>query len=402
MAGRNVNPTGVNHNPLPAEKHLPAAKAIYFIYYSGFAIYLPFINIYYRDIGLSGLEIGIINTLSPLIGMLSAPLWGILNDRFGKTRVLLVVAVAGSILACWGIAAANSFIILLPITGLFSLFYSTLVPMIDSNTLLLLGDRRERYGAIRLWGSIGYVVMTLLGGLVLNWLGLFWIFPIFTLCMLVFLIAIFWYPVRPVDLGKATRLFSSLWVMLRQPRWLVFILSVMFMWVAANGMHTFLGVYMKDLGGDESLIGITMAVAGASEIPVMYYGAWLLKRFAPRRMIAAAMLAYMLRMLLYGFMPSPIWAPYINILNGVTFGLFWIGSIAYVNELAPDEIKATSQGLLLAVLNLASLISTTFSGWLYDIAGPANMFLIFALCSLVAVTIFVLGTLGNRRRKSVV
>ena len=77
---------------------------MYFIFYTGFGIYLPFINIYYRDIGLSGLEIGLINTLSPLVGMLSAPLWGVLNDRYGKTRVQLAIAVLGSILAGWGIA----------------------------------------------------------------------------------------------------------------------------------------------------------------------------------------------------------------------------------------------------------------------------------------------------------
>lgn len=389
----------MNTLPLPSEKHLSAAKAIYFINYSGFAIFLPFINIYYRNIGLSGFEIGIINTLSPLIGMLSGPLWGILNDRFGKTRVLLGIAVTGSILAVWGISAANTFAILLPISALFSLFYSTLVPMIDSNTLLLLGDQRERYGAIRLWGSVGYVIMTLLGGQLLNWLGLNWIFPIFTVCMLVFLIAIFWFPTRPVDLGKATRLFNTLWVMLRQPHWLIFILSVVFMWVAANGMNIFLGVYMKDMGGNETLFGITMAVSGATEIPIMYYGSQLLKRFSPRRLIAAAMLAYILRMALYGFMPSPLWAPYISVINSVTFGLFWIGSIAYVNELAPDEIKATSQGLLLAVMNLASLISTAFSGWLYDIAGPANLFRILSLFCLAAVIIFVLGTIGNRRKE---
>ena len=117
-------------------------------------------------------------------------------------------------------------------------------------------------------------------------------------------------------------------------------------------------------------------------------------------MIAIGMFAYMLRMFLYAIMPTPAWAPFINLLNSVTFGFFWIGSVAYVNALAPDEIKATSQGLLLAVLNLASLISTTFCGWLYDFAGPANLFLILALSALVAGSIFVLGTLNNRRRES--
>ena len=378
---------------------LPAARLVYFIYYTSFAIYLPFINIYYRDIGLSGLEIGIINSLSPLVGMLSAPLWGILNDRFGKTRVLLAIAVAGSILAAWGIAAAGSFLVLLPVTGLFSLFYSTIVPMLDSNTLLLLGDRREHYGSIRLWGSAGYVLLTLTGGYLLEYMGLSGLFPLFTICMVALLICLFWYPTRRVDLGSSPRIFEILWKMLRQSRWVIFILSVIFMWIAANGMHTFLGVYLAELGASQGLIGLTMAIGGATEIPTMYFGARLLKYLAPKKMIAIGMFAYMVRMFLYAIMPTPDWAPFINLLNSVTFGFFWIGSVAYVNELAPDEIKATSQGLLLAVLNLASLISTTFCGWLYDFTGPANLFLILALCSLVAVTIFVLGTLNNRRRK---
>ena len=51
--------------------------------------------------------------------------------------------------------------------------------------------------------------------------------------------------------------------MVRQPRWLVFIIAAMLMWVAANGMHTFLGVYMAEMGASQGLIGITMAIGGA-------------------------------------------------------------------------------------------------------------------------------------------
>jgi PPP family 3-phenylpropionic acid transporter len=388
----------VSDQTIPGRNPLPVARLVYFIYYTGFGIYLPFINIYYRDIGLSGLEIGFINTLAPLVGMLSAPLWGILNDRFGKTRVLLAIAVLGSILAGWGIAAAGTYIVLIPITAIFSLFYSTIQPMLDSNTLLLLGDHRERYGSIRLWGSAGYVVLTLLGGYLLQRLGLAWLFPLFTICMAALLISLLWYPVRRVDLGSSPRIFETLWAMLRQPRWLVFVIAIMLMWVAANGMHTFLGVYLAEMGASQGLIGIAMALGGATEIPTMYFGARLLKHFAPKKMIAIGMFSYMVRMFFYAIMPTPEWAPLIALLNSVTFGFFWIGSVAYVNELAPDEIKATSQGLLLAILNMASLISATFCGWLYDTTGPANLFLILSVSSLAATAIFSIGTIAIRKK----
>jgi PPP family 3-phenylpropionic acid transporter len=384
-------------NPTPAGKNsLPAAKFVYFIYFAGFAIYLPFIYIYLRSIGLSGLEIGILTSISPLVGMLSAPLWGILNDRFGRTRLLLGAAVIGSILSVWGIATANSFVILSVMTAIFSLFFSTLTPMLDSNTLLLLGDQRERYGSVRLWGSAGYVLLTLAGGFLLERFGLVFLFPLFTICMLVLLISLVWYPVRQVELGSSPRLFENLWKMLRQPRWLVFVIGTMLVWVSATGLNTFLGVYLKELNASEGLIGLTMAIAGAAEIPSMYLGARLLKRFSPRKLIAAGMCTYILRMFCYGIMPSPEWAPLISVLNGASFGFFWIGSVAYVNELAPDEIKATSQGLLLAILNLSSLASAAFIGWLYDTTGPANLFFIMSAFSLAALLIFTFGTIAQR------
>jgi PPP family 3-phenylpropionic acid transporter len=389
-------------SPAPAGKNsLPAAKFVYFIYFAGFAIYLPFIYIYLRSIGLSGLEIGILTSISPLVGMLSAPLWGILNDRFGRTRLLLGVAVIGSILSVWGIATANNFVILSVMTAIFSLFFSTLTPMLDSNTLLLLGDQRERYGSVRLWGSAGYVLLTLAGGILLERFGLDFLFPLFTICMLVLLISLVWYPVRQVELGSSPRLFENLWKMLRQPRWLVFVIGTMLVWVSATGLNTFLGVYLKELNASESLIGLTMAIAGAAEIPSMYLGARLLKRFSPRKLIAAGMCAYILRMFCYGIMPSPEWAPLISVLNGASFGFFWIGSVAYVNELAPDEIKSTSQGLLLAILNLSSLASATFIGWLYDSTGPANLFFIMSAFSLAALLIFTFGTIAQRKKPAI-
>ncbi len=388
----------MSNPPSSGKDGLPAARFVYFIYFAGFAIYLPFIFIYLRSIGLSGIEIGILTSISPLVGMLSGPLWGVLNDRFGKTRLLLGVAVIGSILAAWGIATAGSFVILAVMTAGFSLFFSTITPMLDSNTLLLLGDRRAHYGSIRLWGSAGYVLLTLVGGFLLQRLGLDLLFPLFTLCMVILLISLFWYPARQVDLGNSPLIFEDLWKMLRQPRWLVFVISTMLVWVSATGLNTFLGVYLKELNASESLIGLTMAISGASEIPSMYLGARLLKRFSPRKLIAAGMGAYMLRMFCYGIMPSPEWAPLISVLNGASFGLFWIGSVAYVNELAPDEIKATSQGLLLAILNLSSLVSSTFIGWLFDTTGPANLFIIMSAFSLAAGLLFIFGTIALRKK----
>jgi MFS family permease len=110
-----------------------------------------------------------------------------------------------------------------------------------------------------------------------------------------------------------------------------------------------------------------------------------------------ALLAYALRMLMYGLMPTPEWAAGINLLGGVSFGLYWISAVTYANELAPDNLKATSQGLLLSVTSLAAVIGALFTGGLFDLVGPHTMFRILAGCCVLALILFGVGRILIRR-----
>lgn len=55
-------------------------KFLYFVFFAGNGVFFTFINVYYVGLGLSGMQIGIINTLSPLAGIIGMTLWGLLND----------------------------------------------------------------------------------------------------------------------------------------------------------------------------------------------------------------------------------------------------------------------------------------------------------------------------------
>jgi PPP family 3-phenylpropionic acid transporter len=96
-------------------------------------------------------------------------------------------------------------------------------------------------------------------------------------------------------------------------------------------------------------------------------------------------------MFLYSVMPSPGWAPVINLLQCVTFAIFWIGAVNYVSELAPENLKTTAQGLLFSTMNLASLAGGLGSGWLFDALGPAGLFRILSVFCILALLLFMFG-----------
>jgi MFS family permease len=385
----------IGADAMQAPRLLPL-KVLYFFFFAGQGTFFTFINVYYSSIGLSGTQIGLINTVAPLAGMFSSPLWGMLSDRFGRTRRLLMLAVTGVIVATLLLSAAPSFGLIVPIVAVYALFNTSIMPLIDSTTLSLLGQHRERYGAQRVWGTVGFILVSAGVGYVVERTGLHSIFYGYTIAMACFGFALIWLPEQPVRLQSS--LLHGLNKMVRQPPWLLFTASITLLGLATSGMANFLSIMVKGMGGSDSLIGLMWMVAALVEMPIMASSAPLLRRFGPARLLAVALLAYTLRMLLYGLMPTAELVAAVNVLGGVSFGLYWLSAVNYANELAPVNLKATSQGLFVATASLAGMLGAVLTGWLFDLVGPAPMFRILALCCVLALALFALGRLYMKRR----
>ena len=396
VATNHANPGGASGAAPTPSRALLTVKALYALYFGGLGIYFTFINVYFHSIGLSGTEIGLLGAIAPLVAMFASAIWGLLSDRTGQTRLLLMLASAGAIITALILSTAQTFVALIPLVAIFSLFNSAIIPLVDSVTLTLLGDQRERYGAQRIWGSIGFIVTSSASGFLVSALGIHVIFAGFAvalglhLCMLTFL------PDQPIEMrGSIVRGLPGL---VQQPAWVLFAVSVMLIAIAGNAMGTFLSVTVKTLGGSDSLVGLGWTIAALSELPVMAGSAWLLRKAGPARLLMIAFLAYTVRMFLYSIAQAPEWVLAINSMGGVSFALYWISSVTYANQLAPAGLKATSQGMLATLTNLAGILSLAVAGWLFDLRGPSGMFQVMAIVCATALTVFVTGRLWLRQR----
>jgi PPP family 3-phenylpropionic acid transporter len=92
-----------NLSPSRAQKAVSTVKVLYFLVFAGIGIFTSFINIYYRSINLSGTQIGLINMVSPLVGIFSSIAGGMLSDRFGKNRRIFIIACLGIIISIIGL-----------------------------------------------------------------------------------------------------------------------------------------------------------------------------------------------------------------------------------------------------------------------------------------------------------
>jgi PPP family 3-phenylpropionic acid transporter len=385
-------------DPTPASqnKDLLIVKFLYGFYYSAFGLFSSFGNVYYHAIGLTGSQVGWISSMNPLLGLFAGPIWGGLSDLYGVSQLLMLIAVGGVTFAMLGLSAGHTFAWLLIFTAIYSFFNGTIIPLIDSTNFAALGAKRENYGRQRIWGSIAYIVVTFIGGMILDRVGLIWVFygcAIFMAALFAFLLFL---PSRRVRMSGS--IWSDFGALTSRTDWRFFIASLFIVGISIAGMNNFLGIYIKSMGGPDTLVGWVNSLSALSEVPVMFFGAVLIRKIGEKKMLAIAFSTYAVRFLLYSLLPGPYWALPIAVIHGISFGFYWVAGVVYANRLAPENMKATSQALFVATTSLANVISSPFSGMVMDRFGPAALFRCLSVICLLGLLVLLIGFRVQQKR----
>jgi len=368
---------------------------LFFFQFAAVGIYFTFLNVYYKEVGLSGTQIGLISMASGMVGVAGTFLWGYLSDRTGQPRVLIVVGALGGLLAAQLIPLvemfklANAFWLYVAIGCVGGLMTASTGTLVDSTALALLGERRQDYGRYRVGGSVGYIVATIAAGFLYDQVGHRWMFPSYGLLMLFFALIAFKLPRRAVRLQGTGR--GEIGQMIRQPVWLILVASIFLFWIAYYASIMFIGVILKSMGANDKLISFAAVIGTVVEIPFMAFSGPLIRRFGPVRLLWFAVLLQIIRYFLLSQMTVPAWAIAINLLNGPGFVLFWNSAVNLVSRLAPPSLVATAQGFYNSTISLAGIISSLIGGMLFDQLGPSGLFLVLAAFCLAAFVLFGLG-----------
>jgi PPP family 3-phenylpropionic acid transporter len=116
-------------------------------------------------------------------------------------------------------------------------------------------------------------------------------------------------------------------------------------------------------------------MATVSEWPIMFFSDRLLAHLKPGGLLILALLLFCLRTFAYALVQAPQLILAVQLLHGPTFAAMWMAGVAYANELAPDGLGATAQGLFSGVtMGLGSACGAMTGGWLYEYFGCVSMF----------------------------
>lgn len=377
---------------------MQSIKGFYFFYFSALAALLPYLVLYYEREGLSGSQIGFLLALPPLMNLVGAPLWGALADWTRGHKNILLLCLTGFGLAIFLLLQTHSFGLMICLVLMFALFASSILPLIDSTTLEMLGDRRAHYGRQRAWGTIGWGIVSPIIGFIVDRQGNIWSFYGYFLLLAGTLFFAWRLPIAHAPIGL--KLGHGLRSIFKSNRWLLFLLTIYVGGTGFAGLNHYFVLYLNDLGFSRSFLGWTMFAAPLSELPVMLGAAWLVRRWGSERLLIFALMALVIRMLAYSFTETGWVILAIQGMHGLTFGLLWIGGVNRSQELAPKGMNATAQGMFAATMGLGAATGALVGGQLYDALGVQMMYRWEGIGLLVIVGARLVAGQWLNRRKS--
>ena len=365
-------------------------KTFYFLYYAAMASLGPFLVIYYKELGFSGRQIGLLAAIPPLLAVAAVPLWGAAADISRQIKKLLLLAITGAIVVVFIFSRVTLFAAVVPIVTIYAFFNGPIMPLLDSSTMAWLGARRNHYGRIRLWGAIGWGVSAPLIGWLIEGRGVQWAFYGYMILMSVGFLVAFALPMHSAS--AAQPFWAGLNDLIRNNQWLLF-LSVVFVSGMCMGMlSNFLFVHMEELGVSKTMMGLSLTFATISELPILYYSDRLLDRWGARGLILVSLAAYVVRALAYTQVTAPWMFLLVQLLHGLTFSGMWVAGVAYADNMAPAGLGATAQALFSTVfLGLGGIAGALAAGMLYDEFGTVAIFRFAAGAALAGFLFFALA-----------
>jgi PPP family 3-phenylpropionic acid transporter len=356
-----------------------------FLIFAAVAFIAPFLVLYYQSLGFSGTQIGILAGLTPLVTMVSAPFWTGLADQTRRHRLIMSMALFMSVVILIAVPSFSAFMPILLLIILFNAFYAPVSSFTDSATMHMLGDKKELYGRVRLGGTFGFGIAALIAGVYVQTYGLRYAFWAGALLLLLALLVSQKLIFGQAHAGVAIK--QGLRVLLVNRRWILFLILALAGGFALAANNAYFLPYLKELGTAEGWMGVALAIGTLSEVPVLFFGNRLLRRFTANGLLLLAMIITGLRLVALAIVRTPEAALLLQLTTGLTFPAMWIAGVAYADQYAPPGMRATAQGLFGAmVFGLGLAVGGFVGGPLLENWGGQVLFLIFGTVVLITVT----------------
>ena len=348
----------------------------YFFYFSILGLVVPFVGVFLDGKGFSSTEIGEILAIVTASKIFGPSLWAILADKTGQQLTIIrlgaLLAVGFFSFLFW----LNNYWPITFILAIFSLFWTAILPQLEVMTLNSVRRSPKIYARIRLWGSVGFIVMAVLAGDLIERYS----HDAFTFLGLAVLIALYLSTLvlkQPkIHLSHMTAT-STIKSKVLNFSFIVFFVAGLMLQISFGPYYSFFALFLRDLEYTGIVIGLMIGFAVVAEIIVFIYVGELFKSFTIKIILIFSLFITAIRWILLAQYGDDFWILlFSQLMHAASFGLYHSASILFIRQHFDANQQSRGQAL--------------FVGGIYGIGGAIGAYLagLFWLDGLGAQTSF--------------
>ena len=350
----------------------------FFAYYGYVGVFSPYASLYFADRGLSATQIGILMSLMQVMRIFGPNVWGWVADQ-SRRRVLVLrlTSVAAALTFC-GMFVGQSFMFFFALMVTVNLFTSAQGPISEALMLSSMRGDLTHYGRVRLWGSVGFIVLVTLSGYALDWQGIE-LMPWIALLMLVMVTSVT-FSLHEEPATQHAQPSNSVRELLSRKSVLSFFASTFLMIAAHSSLYVYYSLYLSDMGYSKSVIGLMWSLGVIAEILFFFYQAPLFRRFGVRKLMLFSLGIAVIRFLMIGWGAQSLAVLLVaQVLHAATFGVHHSASVATLQRWFAGSLQARGQALYISIsyglggtvggLLLSACWDTFGARWVYVLAA---------------------------------
>ena len=370
------------HAPVPMLR----LASFYFAYYAALGAFTPYWSLYLQSQGMGMAAISVLMSLWYATRIVAPSMWTTLAARSPRPIRWLHIGCVLTVLSFAAFLLPWKFAGLFAAMVAFCFFYNAVMPQFESITQSHLHGRTDLYGLIRVWGSIGFILVVAGYGALIDTLGaarLPWLMlPIFGA-----LLASAWcnrYAEPPtVAMHEDDAGFREC---LRRPEVIAFFVAAFLIQVSFGPYYTFFSIYLGEHGYAPTMQGVLWSIGVLVEIGLLFLSQRIFRRWGARRLLVFSLGITVLRWWVTAAWPDSLPVMVLaQMTHAFSFAAFFTAAMLLLADYFPGRHNGHGQGVFYGLSSgVGGVIGALLAGQLWRFGGEAA----FAVGGFIALAAF--------------
>lgn len=352
---------------------IPAVRlsSFYFMYYAALGAFTPYWSLYLKSRGMEVAAISVLMSLWYATRIVAPSTWTTLASRSAHPIRWLHL---GCVLT---LVSFSAFLLPLGFAGLFAVMcafcfaYNAVMPQFEAITMSHLAVRSDRYGHIRVWGSIGFIVVVALYG---------WLLDRFGVGNLPWLML-------PLFVGLLVSAYSNQYARtleeahdenhvgfrarLKRPQVIAFFVAAFLAQVSFGPYYTFFSIFLTEHGYSTSMLGVFWTIGVLAEIAVFFFSSHIFRRWDAGKVLMFAMCSAALRWWVTALWPDIVPVMVLaQLTHALNFGAFFAAVMQLLVRFFPGRMNGHGQGVFYGLSSgVGGVVGALAAGQLWHFGG---------------------------------